>query len=101
METIVSQKKIGLSVLLVVFVAYTAWVLVNGGDLGTVSAAFGANPWIMQVTLDLVLALSMVCLWMWSDARKRGKNALPWIVATAFIGSIAPLTYLLLRPNDD
>jgi membrane protein implicated in regulation of membrane protease activity len=90
-------KKLVLFVVLADFVAFTVWVLATGGSLTEVVAAFSVNPWILQVSLDLVLALSLVSIWVWSDARKRGKNPVPWIVATLFTGSIAPLTYLLFR----
>ena len=89
--------KAGLVVVLLSFVAFTAWAVATGGTFSEVSAAFTANPWTIQVTIDLILALSMVCVWMWTDARRRGKNPVPWVVATALTGSIAPLTYLLLR----
>jgi hypothetical protein len=82
------------------FVVFTAWVTANGGSIGEIWAAIGANPWFMQVSIDLVIALSMVCVWMWNDARSRGRNAVPWIVATVFTGSIAPLAYLLFRPTE-
>ena len=94
-----SPRKSGILAILVAFTGYTVWVMANGGGFGEIAAAFGANPWIMQVTLDLVLALAMVCIWMWQDARSHGRNALPWIVATAFIGSIAPLAYWAFRPE--
>jgi len=93
-------KKILLAFVLVDFVAFTGWVVATGGTFGEVYTAFAANPWTLQVAVDLVLALSMVCVWMWNDARKRGKNPVPWLVATLFTGSIAPLAYLLLRPTD-
>ena len=81
------------------FVAFSLWVVLTGGSIREVTAAFMANPWPLQVSVDLVLALSLVCIWIWNDARSRGRNPLPWIVATALTGSIAPLTYLLLRPE--
>jgi len=93
-----ASKALNLCVL-VLFVAFTGWVLLHGGGLAEVIAAFGANPWITQVSLDLCIALALVCVWMWRDARARGASPLPWIVATLFTGSIAPLTYLLVRPT--
>lgn len=91
-------KKLALFVILADFVAFTLWVLAKGGNLGQVMMLFRA-PWAMQVALDLVLALSLVSVWLWTDARKRGRNPLPWVIATCITGSIAPLTYLLLRPD--
>jgi hypothetical protein len=94
-------KKIGLGLVLLDFSAFTVWVAINGGGLGEILPAFTANPWVLQVAVDLVLALSLFCLWMWNDARRRGKNPVPWLVATLCTGSIAPLAYLLLRPDED
>jgi cytochrome bd-type quinol oxidase subunit 2 len=81
------------------FLAFSAWCAATGGGFGEVLTAFGANPWIAQVSLDLCIALGLVCVWMWRDARARAANPLPWIVATLFTGSIAPLAYLLFRPT--
>ncbi|MFQ5418182.1 MAG: DUF2834 domain-containing protein [Myxococcota bacterium] len=91
--------KIGLFVVLLDFVAFTAWVVATGGTPGEIVAAFSASPWTLQVAVDLVLALSLVCVWMWNDAKSRGANPVPWVAATVLTGSIAPLAYLLLRPR--
>ena len=87
-------------VVLALFVPFTLWCVATGGGWAEVSSAFLANPWTVQVSIDLVLALSMVCVWMFNDARRRGKSALPWIVATLFTGSIAPLAYLVFRSDE-
>ncbi|TFH25105.1 MAG: DUF2834 domain-containing protein [Myxococcales bacterium] len=92
-------KKLALFVILAAFTAYTVWVIVNSGSLTEVIAVFSGNPWPLQVTIDLALALSLVSVWVWNDARSRGVNPLPWLIATCFVGSIAPLAYLLLRPE--
>lgn len=93
-------SKILLAFVLVDFVAFTAWVTATGGPVGEVLALFSVNPWVVQVFVDLVLALSLVCVWIWNDARSRGANPVPWVLATVFIGSIAPLAYLLARPGN-
>jgi hypothetical protein len=94
------NSKVAIAVVLALFVPFTIWCALTGGTLAEILAAFGANPWTMQVSGDLVLALSLVCAWIWQDARSRGANPIPWLVATACTGSIAPLVYLLLRPGD-
>ena len=92
-----SIKKLAILFVLVSFVIFSIWVVITGGSFAEIGVAFGANPWISQVTVDLVLALSMFCIWMWSDARGRGKNPVPWVIATLLTGSIGALTYLLVR----
>jgi hypothetical protein len=51
-----------------------------------------------QVLVDLVIALGLVLVWLWRDARSIGRNPWPWIVLTLAAGSFGPLIYLLTRP---
>ena len=52
------------------------------------------------VTVDLFIELVLVGIWMYFDARKRGKSAIPFILITLVLGSLGPLTYLFLRLGD-
>lgn len=52
------------------------------------------------VTVDLFIELVLVSIWMYFDARKRGKSAIPFILMAVVLGSLGPLTYLLLRLGD-
>ena len=52
------------------------------------------SPAGWQVFADLVVALILVLGWLIKDARATGRNPWPWVVATLFTGSIAPLLYL-------
>lgn len=56
--------------------------------------SFGAG----QVLADLVIALTLVMLWMWQDAKASGRNVWPWLLFTLVAGSFGPLLYLLTRP---
>lgn len=52
------------------------------------------------VTVDLFIQLTLVSIWMYFDARKRGKSAIPFILIALVLGSLGPLTYLFLRLRD-
>jgi hypothetical protein len=81
---------------LLAFGALSAVALVHHGYFGIFALHF--QTWGgMQVLIDLVIALTLVLVWMWHDARATGRNVWPWIVATLALGSFGPLLYLLTR----
>lgn len=85
-------------VILVLFGALTAAALWQHGYWGILAPhfqSFGGG----QVLADLVIALSLVMVWMWRDARTTGRNPWPWLAATLALGSFGPLVYLLTRPG--
>lgn len=91
-----SQKQIGLSVVLVGFSALTALAVYEYGYIGFFQQELSSLPgW--TVLVDLVIALSMVIFWMWDDARERGMSVLPYVVLTLALGSVGPLLYLIRR----
>lgn len=53
------------------------------------------SPAGWQVFTDLVIALILVLCWMVPDAKKTGRNPLPWVVLTLLGGSFGPLLYLV------
>ena len=85
-----------LAVVLADFVALTVWALAKVGYIGLFQFQL-TSPAGIQVIVDLVLALSLVMLWMVRDARERGATVLPFLVLTLTLGSIGPLLYLLVR----
>ena len=93
-----NAKQIGLGVLLADFVGFTAYAIYShGGLLGFLQAAT-ANAAAIQVLIDLCIALGMVLVWMWDDARKRGESApVLYTLMTVGLGSISPLLYLIRR----
>jgi hypothetical protein len=85
-----------LIVTLIAFGALTAVALVNHGYIGLVTLQL--QTWAgAQVLADLVIALTLVMIWMWRDARATGRNVWPWLIATLALGSFGPLLYLLTR----
>lgn len=88
-----------LVIVLVPFTLLTAVALWEHGYLGIVLPHFQA--WNAgQVFADLVIALGLIMIWMYRDARRLGRSPWPWIVATAALGSFGPLFYLLTRKDN-
>lgn len=80
--------------LLIPFAAITAYAALEVGYLGIWAHALdGPGGW--QLLADLVVALVLVLAWLVADARRTGRNPWPWVAATLFLGSFAPLGYLL------
>ena len=87
--------------LLTVFTAfsfYSAYVVYDVGYVGILRSHL-SNAGGIQVLCDLTVALSLVCIWIFRDARAQGRNPWPFLVATLFLGSFGPLLYLVLRPR--
>lgn len=89
-------RKFLLWFLLIDFALFSAWVMWEVGYLGIWQAGF-TSPGSMQILADLGVACLLIMSWIFADARARGLNPWPWMVATLAIGSLAPLLYLLIR----
>ena len=90
------MRLILLLAVLVGFSAYTIYVMAtNGGPVGFIDHA-RAEPWGLQLFLDLCLMLSLFGVWMWRDARANGINVWPFL-ALLTLGSPGPLLYLVRR----
>jgi len=81
--------------ILLPFAVLTAYALKEVGYIGIFASHL--HPAGLQVLSDLVIALSLVMVWMVGDARSRGITVWPYIVATLALGSFGPLAYLLMR----
>ena len=78
------------------FAALSAAALMDVGYLGILAPHF--QSWGgLQVFVDLVILAVLGCAWMVRDARARGFAAWPFVVATVFLGSFGPLSYLVFR----
>ena len=93
-------KQIGLGIVLADFSALTAYAVYQVGYAGFFEAVFSN---IVGITLlaDLTIALSLVIVWMYRDARARGVSATPYVVATLLLGSVGPLAYLIRRESTE
>ena len=93
-------KQIGIGLVLADFVALTAYAIWQYGYVAFLDLAT-MNAITVQVSIDLVIALAIVSVWMDADARARGTSAVPYLVLTLFLGSIGPLAYLFRRFGEE
>jgi len=87
-------KRLGLGIVLADFAALNVYVVAKYGYAGFFELAL-ANGATIAVLVDLVIALSLVTVWMWRDARDSGRAFLPYAILTLLFGSIGPLAYLI------
>lgn len=89
-------RKTLLTLILLSFGAFSTWVLLDVGYFGIWSAGFTDSA-SLQILLDLVVCCLIISSWMIKDAKSRGMNPVPWLIAIAATGSIAILIYLVHR----
>jgi hypothetical protein len=93
-----NMKQIAVGIVWLGFAALTGVVFLHDGR-----AAFGLPFDSLTNTagmIDLVIELTLVSIWMYQDARKRGKSAIPFIAISVVFGSLGPLAYLFFRFGD-
>lgn len=83
---------------LAAFSALNVLALAEHGIVGLFERVFDNSATVLAM-VDLSIALTLVMVWMWQDARKRGVSAIPYCAVTVVAGSIGPLLYLLFRPS--
>jgi hypothetical protein len=91
-----SGKKIVLWLVLIDFAALTAYAVMQHGYLGFFELVV-ANWATRLMFVDLVIALSLIAVWMLRDARERGASFWPYLALTLFFGAAGPLLYLIRR----
>jgi hypothetical protein len=82
------------AIVLADFLALNAVVIWQYGYIGFFEAAM-ANLATVALMVDLVIAVSLIAVWMWNDAKARGISPLPYLLASLFLGSAGPLAYLV------
>ena len=70
--------------------------------------AFGrelmSRPDTAQVVIDLYLMALLACVWMYRDARGRGRSVasvVPYVLLTAMFVSVGPLLYIVVNGYRD
>ena len=94
-----SIRRILLGVAFVAFVFEATAITYMTGIGGAIDAVF-ASPVTTFMMVELTLCLVMLCVWMWRDAKQRGINAVPYLVATALLGGAGPLLYFVVHPHE-
>lgn len=79
--------------------ALSGVAIYHHGLRGVIEAAT-MNWWTLQFTLDLYIALTLVSVGLYRDARARGTNPWPFIALTYTLGSLGPLFYLAFRREE-
>jgi hypothetical protein len=91
-----NAKQIGLALVLADFTALTGWAVYQHGYIGFFEL-MTANAATITAFVDLVIALSLITVWMWRDARAQGISPIPYALLTLALGSVGPLAYLIRR----
>ena len=89
-----SKREWLLAIVLVDFTALSLFAVYQLGVVGLLET-MTANIGTIALTVDLTIALSLIGVWMWNDARDRGISPLPYLGLTLITGSVGPLLYLL------
>ena len=94
-----NRPYIALAVLLG-FCVYTAFTMLQA-DQSLIAFGLGlmSSPDTAQVVIDLYLLAVMAGIWMYRDARAKGRSlasVLPYLLVTAVFVSIGPLLYIVI-----
>lgn len=85
-----------LIVVLTGFLTLTGYVIVEYGFSGFYREVT-QNTATLLCFIDLAIALVLIMIWMFRDAKKEGRNPLLYALITVSIGVAGPLFYLLGR----
>lgn len=85
-----------LAIVLTAFTALSLYALQQHGVCEFLHLAV-ATPASMTLSADLVISLSLVSAWLFSDARARNVSPWPYLALTLVLGSVGPLLYLVLK----
>ena len=77
-----TRARIAIGLVLLAFADLNAYVIWRYGYLGFLELVT-ANTATIAAVVDLTIALTLVAVWMWRDARRRGVSPLPYVALTA------------------
>ncbi|MEM1404833.1 MAG: hypothetical protein AAGG55_15965 [Pseudomonadota bacterium] len=92
------NRRIASILILLPFLALTAWALMNGSIMGILNT--NQTPGGAQVFVDLIIALVLLMTFLVPHARANGRNPWLWVGLTVCLGSIAPLLYFATGKSD-
>jgi hypothetical protein len=87
---------LALALVLAAFSALTLYAIASTGYVGYFEALL-SNPAGIHVTVDVVIALALVFVWMAGDAHERDLPFWRYAIVGLFLGSVGPLAYLIHR----
>lgn len=90
-----------LLIILVLFSLYTGWIVWEFGYVSVFEVTLREHPSV-QVLIDLIIACGLLTLIMIIDNQRSGRSfrkVAPFVIVTAFAGSIGPLLYFLVYSN--
>ncbi|KJZ43145.1 DUF2834 domain-containing protein [Pseudomonas fluorescens] len=90
---------------LIAFAGYTVSVMLQAEQsLIDFGISLMSRPDTAQVVIDLYLLATLAGIWIYKDARKRGRSGfsvVPYLLLTAIFVSVGPLLYLVVRGAQD
>jgi hypothetical protein len=95
-----NTRRLVLGAVLLAFSGLTAWASAAYGVRGIIEGVTANGVSVLLFT-DLTIALGLIMLWMWQDARDRSVSPLPYVALTLLFGSVGPLLYLFRREAGD
>src|SRR5215475_790972 len=85
-------RRIALGIVLASFTALTAYAIEQHGLAGSLELCF-ANAATTTLFVDASIALGLLMMWMWDDARAQGRPCPPYALLTLVLGGAGPLLY--------
>ncbi len=89
-------KQFVLEIVLVAFLGFSGYAVYEHGLVGLFDLVLANSATTLAFT-DLLIALTLVSIWVIQDARAKGISPVPYLLVTLALGSAGPLLYLIRR----